>query len=201
MTTEKTTDEPRSAPTPFPLAPLSARAMIRNAAEFVLIAVVWIVGQLLIERSNWPSGWLLTIIILLAWAKTAFFGIENLQQLMCASRDNLAYHRFMLLMLINIAQITLSFGLDFHCMYCIDAESFSSIDSTETVPEQIFDFTYFSVLNFTFFGYGDITPQTIPAKLLTVTEIVLAFVTVIFLLSDFISLKESIRPPSSGASL
>jgi hypothetical protein len=32
----------------------------------------------------------------------------------------------------------------------------------------------------------------VPAKLLTLTEITLAFVTVIFLLSDFISLKESI---------
>lgn len=44
-----------------------------------------------------------------------------------------------------------------------------------------------------FFGYGDITPQSIPAKLLVLTEITLAFVTVIFLLSDFISLKESLR--------
>jgi hypothetical protein len=31
---------------------------------------------------------------------------------------------------------------------------------------------------------------------MTLTEISLAFVTVIFLLSDFISLKESIRKPS-----
>jgi hypothetical protein len=105
----------------------------------------------------------------------------------------LAYHRFMMLMLINMSQITLSFGLDYHCLHSIDAGSFSSINPTETMPEQIFDFTYFSILNFTFFGYGDIMPQSIPAKLLTITEVVLAFVTVIFLLSDFISLKESIR--------
>ncbi len=41
-------------------------------------------------------------------------------------------------------------------------------------------------------GYGDIIPQTIPAKFLTMTEILVAFTTVIFLLSDFISLKESV---------
>ncbi len=183
-----TSDASRSA-----LVPFSTRATLRNVAEFALIATVWFATQALIQRSRLPFEWLVTTVILLAWAKTAFFGIENLQQLMRASKDNMAYHRFMFLMLINVAQITLSFGLDFHCMYCLDAASFSSIDPTETVPEQIFDFTYFSVLNFTFFGYGDVTPQTIPAKLLTVTEIVLAFVTVIFLLSDFISLKESIR--------
>ncbi len=183
-----TNSESRSALTPFTI-----QATIRNAAEFVLIGVVWCLAQALIQRAHIASEWLTLIVILLAWAKTAFFGIENLQQLMRASKDNMAYHRFMLLMLVNMAQITLSFGLDFHCLHCIDGGSFSSIDPTETVPEQIFDFTYFSVLNFTFFGFGDITPQTIPAKMLTLTEIVLAFVTVIFLLSDFISLKESIR--------
>jgi hypothetical protein len=44
-----------------------------------------------------------------------------------------------------------------------------------------------------FFGFGDITPQIISTKALTLTEITLAFVTVIFVLSDFIGLKESLR--------
>lgn len=57
----------------------------------------------------------------------------------------------------------------------------------------MFEFGYFSVLNFSFFGYGDITPATIPAKIIVLTEIVLAFLTVIFILSDFISLKESLQ--------
>jgi len=176
-----------------PSSPFTNAAIARNIAEYALIAGVWLVAQALISKSQLPSGWLIAIIILLSWGKTAFFGLENLQQLLRASRDNLAYHRFMMLMLINMSQITISFGLDYNCLYSIDAESVSSIDPTETMPEQIFDLTYFSTLNFTFFGYGDITPQTIPAKLLTITEIVLAFVTVIFLLSDFISIKESIR--------
>ena len=126
--------------------------MLRNVAEYVLIAGVWLGIQALISKSLLAPGWLIAIVILLAWAKTAFFGLENLQQLLRASRDNLAYHRFMLLMLINMSQITLSFGLDFHCLHTIDQGSFSSIDLTETMPEQIFDFTYFSILNFTFFA-------------------------------------------------
>jgi hypothetical protein len=98
----------------------------------------------------------------------------------------------MVLMLINMSQIITSFALDYHCLHSVSAESFSSIQPALTRPELMFEYLYFSVLNFTFFGYGDITPQTIPAKLLTMTEIVLAFVTVIFLLSDFISLRESL---------
>jgi Ion channel len=180
-------------------SPFTNAAIVRNFAEYALIAAVWMIVQALIAKSPLASGVLIAIVILLSFSKTAFFGLENLQQLLRASRDNLAYHRFLMLMLINMSQITLSFGLDYHCLHSIDAASFSSIDPTETMPEQIFDFTYFSILNFTFFGYGDITPQTIPAKLMTITEIVLAFVTVIFLLSDFISMKESIRsgPESS----
>jgi hypothetical protein len=56
-----------------------------------------------------------------------------------------------------------------------------------------FDCCFYSVLNFSFFGFGDIMPQTVPAKLVTLMEVVLAFFTVIFLLSDFISLKDSLR--------
>ena len=59
--------------------------------------------------------------------------------------------------------------------------------------EVIFECFFFSVLNFSFFGFGDVTPQTIPAKVVTMMEVILAFFTVIFLLSDFISLKDSIR--------
>jgi hypothetical protein len=60
-------------------------------------------------------------------------------------------------------------------------------------PRILFDCFFYSLLNFTFFGFGDITPQLIPAKLVTLMEVTLAFFTVIFLLSDFISLKDSLR--------
>ena len=56
-----------------------------------------------------------------------------------------------------------------------------------------FDCFYYSVLNFSFFGFGEILPQTAAAKIVTLLEVVLAFFTVIFLLSDFISLKDSLR--------
>jgi len=57
----------------------------------------------------------------------------------------------------------------------------------------LFDFVYLSTLNFSFFGYSDVLPQTVPARIENLVAILLAFVTVIFVLSDFISLKESLR--------
>lgn len=165
--------------------------MARNTVEFVAIAALWFAFQQLLDRDLSRSV-LLPVVILLSLGKTTFFGIENIRQLFEATRCNQAYHRFMLLMLINMTQIILSFGLDYHCLYCIEPASFSVELADATLFETLFEFTYFSTLNFTFFGYGDVTPQTVPAKFIAMTEILLAFVTVIFLLSDFISLKESL---------
>jgi hypothetical protein len=169
--------------------------MIRNILEYSAIVATWYLTSWLIAASGWGRFPLIATVLLLAGIKTIFFGGENLQQLWMASLQRTPYYRFMALMLVNVSQIVLSFGLDYHCLQMIDSTSFGSISPDYTRWELIFEFIYFSVLNFTFFGYGDVTPQTIPAKLLTLTEIVLAFFTVIFLLSDFVSLTESLLPP------
>jgi hypothetical protein len=173
--------------------------IVRNLVELIAIVAVWGGFQQLLDRSL-PLSAALPLMIVLSLLKTSFFGVENIRQLFEATRSNQPYHRFMLLMLINMTQIILSFGLDFHCLYCINSSSFS-VELPDSTPfETVFEFVYFSTLNFTFFGYGDVTPQTVPAKFITMTEILLAFVTVIFLLSDFISLKESLGKPSGEAS-
>lgn len=171
------------------------RFILRNTLEFAVIFGVWL-ALLNVIRPDSAGQWLpVCLLLAISVGKTLFFGNENLQQLWKASRQNMPYHRFMLLMLVNMSQIILSFGLDFHCLHRIDPASFSVDLQGQGLVREAFEFTYFSVLNFTFFGYGDVTPQTVAAKLLTMSEILLAFVTVIFLLSDFVSLKESICPP------
>jgi hypothetical protein len=166
--------------------------ILSNLIEFAVIFALWGAAQWLIAHKLLGPNWVAGIIVVGAWGKTLFFGGENLRELWQASLHNMAYHRFMLLMLINMLQIITSFALDFDCLQCINSASFGAIDPAWTYGELLFEFFYYSVLNFTFFGYGDVTPQSIPAKLVTMTQILLAFVTVIFLLSDFISLKESI---------
>jgi hypothetical protein len=173
--------------------------ILRNLIEFFAIVGIWL-GTLQLLRTGMSSEVCIAAVILISLMKTAFFGAENIRQLAEASRSNMRYHRFMLLMLINMVQIILSFGLDYHCLYTVNPASFSLLLKAPTWFEIVFEFIYLSTLNFTFFGYGDVTPQTVSAKFITMTEIVLAFVTVIFLLSDFISLSESIRKPSTDKS-
>jgi hypothetical protein len=175
-----------------------SKVVARNLVEFALLFAVW-AGALEAVTHGWASAnWLLAFILIVAAAKTAFFGVENIGQLRRAADENMAYHQFLMLMLMNVWQVITSFALDYHLLYLLNKESFAEINAQLAPAELVFEFFYYSALNFMFFGYGDITPQTIPAKLLTLTEITLAFVTVIFLLSDFISLKESLRRPPSN---
>ena len=171
-----------------------------NVAEFSILFAIWGVTSWLIGNKTLSAQWLVVLILLIAWAKCIFFGVENLQQLWQATLRNIPYYRFMILMLVNMSQMITSFALDYHCLQLLNSASFGAMSAEWSPPELLFECFYYSVLNFTFFGYGDVTPQTIPAKLLTMSEILLAFITVIFLLSDFISLKESLlRRPEQRA--
>jgi hypothetical protein len=176
-----------------------SKAFARNTLEFVLLFAVWEVQREAVARQWLSTPWLIALVLVVAAAKTMFFGIENIGQLRRAADQNTPYHQFLLLMLMNVWQVITSFALDFHLLELLSADSFAVINPELAGAALVFEFFYYSALNFMFFGYGDITPQTIPAKVLTLTEISLAFITVIFLLSDFISLKESLRRPPSGS--
>lgn len=165
----------------------------RNIAEYAAILGWWGAALLVINAGQLGVGTLTIVVLIGCWTKTGLFGAENLKQLYEAAQSNLAHHRFLVLMGINMSQMILSFAFDFHLLFCLNNGCFSGVAKDVGQMEALFDFVYLSTLNFSFFGYSDILPQSVPAKIVNLTEIVLAFVTVIFLLSDFISLKDSIR--------
>jgi hypothetical protein len=135
----------------------------------------------------------LWVIALWAALKTCYYYAENLRHIQEAASTNLPYYRFLMLVAYNMAQITISYALDFYCLEQIDHDSLSGIKPDLAGAALLFECFYFSVLNFSFFGYGDIIPANIPAKLVMLMEVVTAFATVIFLLSDFVSMKDSMR--------
>lgn len=164
-----------------------------NLLEYAALLLLAYLCRLL-SAQGWLTGLSFELTIVgLAWLKTGWFVLENSRQLIRATAQNLPYHRFLGLMAVNMSQISLSFALDFYCLQRANPASFASLDAGLSRLELAFDCAYFSVLNFSYFGYGDITPQTIPAKLVTLTEVTLGFLTLIFILSDFISLKDSLR--------
>jgi hypothetical protein len=169
----------------------------RNLVEYAAIVGWWGLVMWLLSSGSASPGLIAVAVVLGCWAKTVFFGTENFRQLFEAARTNLPHHRFLLLMGVNTSQMVLAFALDFHLLYLADPTSFAGISANAGQAELLFDFFYLSTLNFSFFGYSDILPETVPTKIVNLSEIVLAFVTVIVMLSDFISLKESLRGPDN----
>jgi hypothetical protein len=139
------------------------------------------------------SGWLTWLVVIWAVLKTAYYFGESLWHLVQATASDLAYHRFLLLMSYNMAEVTISFAIDFYCLHQLNPANFSGIHESLTGTSLMFECLYFSILNFSFFGYGDITPATVPAKVVMLLEVVTAFTTVIFLISDFVSMKDSMK--------
>lgn len=191
-----TLDEPLEANSNRPRMSQEQRIIgqvIRQGGEVAVIIAIAAVLQVLWARGGMQAPLFCLAVLAVAFAKTVFFFVENLTHILMATRDNLAYHKVLGLMGVNMAQITLSFALDYWCLETAEPASFSSIEPSWGQAELIFEFFFFSVLNFSFFGFGDVTPLTVVAKLVTMMEVVLAFFTVIFLLSDFVSLKDSLR--------
>jgi Ion channel len=163
-----------------------------NVLEFALIILL---GEavVILEAYEWMNpDPLYALIVTICWAKTTWFIYETSTQLVNATKMNMPYHQFLMIAGVNMVQIILSFAIDYFTLVRVDINAFNGFNAEFNDLEMLFECFYFSCLNFSFFGYGDITPNNIPAKLVTLTEILLAFMTVIFILADFISLKESI---------
>jgi hypothetical protein len=131
------------------------------------------------------------LILTLVLFKCLFFFIQSFKKILEATRNDVAYYHFLVFMAINIALIILSFGVDFLCLYQVEPSSFLGINPTISFERKVFELFYFSLLNFSNFGYGEILPVSLTCKVLVMIEILISFVTIIFVLSDFVSLKES----------
>ena len=90
-------------------------------------------------------------------------------------------------------RFVVSFAVDYCCLQEIDPGSFSGFNKDQSVAGLAFDLGYFSILSFTSVAYGDIVPITKAAKILTVMEVMVAYVTTIIIISNFVQIKESIE--------
>ena len=169
----------------------------RNLLEFLIIIFLAEAVMLMQHKNLLDNNGLYSLIVVFCWLKTMWFIYETSLDLAAATRKNMPYHQFLVIVGINMIQIVCSFALDFYLLLKVDIKCFNGIDPNFSEAKLLFECFYFSALNFSYFGYGDITPANIPAKLVTLTGILLGFMTVIFILSDFITLKDSIEKTNS----
>jgi hypothetical protein len=155
----------------------------------VLATVFWSLATFKLVQ----VAWLPFFIVFFASLKVAYLLYVVYKKIEEAVHKNLAFHHFLLFMLANMTLAILSFAADFWNSYVINPASFEGINPQFAVHESIFEFIYFSTLTFSYFGYGNILPQIISTKFLVMMEVCLAFLNLIFVLADFIGLRESLR--------
>ena len=133
------------------------------------------------------------IIPSIAFLKILFFIYQSYYIVIQVIEHNVLYHKFLGITTINIFFIVCSFAVDYFCIYQVNPLSFEGINPKFTTGEIIFEAFYFSVLNYTNFGYGAIIPLTIAAKSLVIMEDLVSFMTILYVLTDFVTLKQSIE--------
>ena len=133
------------------------------------------------------------VLILLALGKSFYFVEHSFRKIEEASVKNLTYNKFLVVILTNILLIVVSFAVDYSCLQKIDARSFSGLSLDKSIGGVVFDLSYFSMLSFTSVAYGDIVPVSKAAKVLTLLEVGVAYITTIIIISNFVQIKESLE--------
>jgi hypothetical protein len=132
------------------------------------------------------------LVVIFSIIKSGFFVWMGFRKIIFFSKMNISYYNFLAFIGISISLIVISFAVDYVCLFQIDASSFTGIDASLAWYERAFKFYFFSVLVFSNVGIATVVPNGIASEFLMMIEAILSFITIILVLSDFISLKESI---------
>lgn len=140
-------------------------------------------------------------ILLIAFSiiKSGYFVVTGFRKILAFSKTDLKYHHFLLFIGLSITLMVISFAADYVCLYVIDPDSFSGVAPGMSWIETSIRFWFFSVFIFANIGVVTIAPASLASEFLMMIEAVLSFVTIILVLSDFISLKESLMSRKARA--
>lgn len=171
----------------------SKKIVIKYLLVILLAIIVFIINAS--EHVNLKFS--LGCIVLFAIFKSIVFLFQSLQKVIDVSKNDTPYYQFLLFLSLNIALIVFSFSIDYYCLYKAASYSFSGVQHNESALYIFLDFVYLSIMAFTNFGYGNIIAITMVAKFILTLELLISYAFIIFILSDFISLKESLANRNS----
>jgi hypothetical protein len=107
--------------------------------------------------------------------------------------EHLPFHRYLAFLVLSLSLLIFSFGLDTYLLQRLVPGSYAGFNPRFGEIELLFESYYFSFLNLTIYGVVEIIPKSIAAKTLLIFEEALVFLTLVYVLSDFVSLRDSIR--------
>ncbi len=171
--------------------PYILRSIIKTLIEYAVVISIGL-GIVYLDESEFAAFDIKYLIVILAAFKAVYFLAKGLGKISEFSGQNIEYYEFLVFIAVNISIIILSFGVDYLCLYRVDTKSFSGIPEGMTGFALAFKFFYFSLMIFANIGIIKIIPESTESEILVIFEAILSFITIIFVLSDFLSLKESL---------
>jgi hypothetical protein len=160
--------------------------------KYVVIIMLGLIAFYLDELEILDPSINTPLIVLISLSKTGFFVQQSLRKIYEAVNRNVAYYRFLIFMTINVLTVVMSFGVDFFCLYQVDHSHFNGLPDGTSYTRLIFEFIYVSVLGFNNLGFYDVVPVSLASKSLVMVEILIYYFSIVLILSDFISIRDSI---------
>jgi hypothetical protein len=161
--------------------------------KYLIVIVLGFTIFYLDDREVTSTSFNTALVLVIAAVKLFTLFFQSYKKIMQVIDQNVAFHKFLIYMTINIAVLITSFAVDFFCLYNIDPSNLFGMPQGLGYPELFFECVYFSMLGFNNLGFYDVVPNSLATKVLVMFEIMSYFITIVFILSDFISLKESIQ--------
>lgn len=164
-------------------------------AGFIVMAAFLL--EYFLVKSTLTFHYIYFAILFLLLLKIGYIITQSFKSIVGIVRKGTAYHIYLLFIAVNAILIITSFGSDYFALQLIEPKAFEGMKGITNEFEIFFKMFYLSLLLFTNLGVADIVPATTHAEILVMAEGIVAFVSLIFMLSDYTTLKESFGDSSS----
>lgn len=165
------------------------REIVQLSGQHLAVIIIGLVVYLLDKFEGFNDATNYGIVIVMALLKSSYFIFHNFRSVRHTVRTERTFDHFIVLISVNIVLIVGSFATDYFALCKIYPDSFRGIFASND-GVLMFEMLYFSLVTFTTTGFGDIVPASNLARLLVSLEVVVAFVSIIFVLSNFSNFKE-----------
>ena len=162
--------------------------LLRELIILVIISVVFITVMHFWGHSGNQPFWAIALFVF-SLTKIYFLVGHTFKKMSELVGDNHSFNHILLLLSAVIALIVISFAFDYHCLSQIYHNAFSGVNYSASIYSRLANFLYFSIVTFTTVGYGDIVPNLLIVKFITILEMISSFVVIVFVISKYIKTK------------
>lgn len=161
--------------------------LLKFTKEFIILilfSIIFFVAIRYIGHTGYGYIWA-SILVVFSISKIYILISNTFKKLDLLIVDNHSFKHLLFLLSIVISVVILSFTIDYLCISELYTNAFNGIDYSQSLTNRFINLFYFTIVTFTSVGYGDITPVSAIAKILTVLEMMTAFVIIIFIISKY----------------